>query len=84
VESDSELNVFEVITDFLASSPDPQAILDFRLPPELEARAMYLLARKKENQQTFEEELEMYDFLRVDDLMTMLKAKTRLKLSNNP
>jgi hypothetical protein len=73
--------VFDVITDFLASAPEPQAILEYRLPPELEARALQLLTRKREDQLTFDEEMEMYDFIRADDMMTLLKAKTRLKLS---
>lgn len=73
--------VFGVITDFLASDPESQAILDYRLPPELEVRALELLARKREGRLTFDEELEMYDFIRADDMMTLLKAKTRLKLS---
>jgi hypothetical protein len=73
--------VFDEITDFLASDPAPQAILDYRLPPELEARALELLARKREDRLSFDEELEMYDFIRADDMMTLLKAKTRLKLS---
>lgn len=73
--------VFDVITDFLTSDPEPQAILDYRLPAELEARALELLARKREDALSFDEELEMYDFIRADDMMTLLKAKTRLKLS---
>ncbi len=73
--------VFDEITDFLASDPEPQAILDYHLPSELEARALELLQRKREDRLTFNEELEMYDFIRADDMMTLLKAKTRLKLS---
>ena len=73
--------VFDVITDFLTSDPEPQAILDYRLPAELEARALELLARKREDALSFDEELEMYDFIRADDMMTLLKAKTRLKIS---
>jgi len=73
--------VFDEITDFLASDPDPQAILAYRLPPELEARASELLASKRSDQLSFDEELEMYDFIRADDMMTLLKAKTRAKLS---
>jgi len=73
--------VFDVITDFLASEPTPQAILDYRLPHELEERAAELLEGKREDQLSFDEEMEMYDFVRADDMMTLLKAKTRLKLS---
>ena len=73
--------VFDVITDFLASEPAPQTVLDFRLPVELEARASQLLERKRQDLLTFDEELEMYDFIRADDMITLLKAKTRLRLS---
>jgi len=73
--------VFDVMTDFLASDPAPEAILEYRLPAELEARASQLLERKREDRLTFDEELEIYDFIRADDMMTLLKAKTRLKLS---
>ncbi len=73
--------VFDVITDFLASDPAPQAILDYHLPDELETRARHLLDLKRADRLTFDEELEMYDFIRADDMMTLLKAKTRLKLS---
>lgn len=73
--------VFDIITDFLASEPAPQAILDYRLPVELEARALQLLDRNSQDMLTFDEELEMYDFIRADDMITLLKAKTRLRLS---
>ncbi len=73
--------VFDVITDFLASEPVPQAILTYRLPAELERRAGELLERKREDLLTEDEALELADFIRVDDMITLLKAKTRLKLS---
>ena len=71
--------VFDVITDFLASDPTPEAILSFRLPSDMETYALQLLARKREDKLTSDEELEVYDFIRADDMMTLLKAKTRLK-----
>lgn len=73
--------VFDVITDFLAADPSPEAILAYRLPEELEARALSLLERNGEGLLSFDEELEMYDFMRADDVMSLLKAKTRLKLA---
>lgn len=72
--------VFDVITDFLATNPTPDAILAYRLPDELERRASELLQRQRENNLNFDDELEMFDFIRADDMMTLLKAKTRLKL----
>jgi hypothetical protein len=72
--------VFDEITDFLASDPTPQEILDYHLPAELEARAMHLLSLRRADQLTPDEELEMVDFIRADDMMTLLKAKTLPKL----
>ncbi len=37
--------VFSVITDFLASNPTPEKIIQYRLPDELQSRAHELLAR---------------------------------------
>jgi hypothetical protein len=58
--------VFDVITDFLVSDPTPEAILAYRLPSELEQRALELLARNRVGRPSFDEELEMYDFIRAD------------------
>jgi hypothetical protein len=73
--------VFDVITDFLASDPKPEEILTFHLPSDMEAYASHLLERRREQGLTQDEEHELYDFIRADDMMTLLKAKTRLKLS---
>jgi hypothetical protein len=72
--------VLGVITDFLASDPTPEEIIAYRLPEDLEARAHELLERNGEGLLTFEEQQEMYDFMRVDQMMSLLKAKLLLKL----
>lgn len=73
--------VFDVITDFLATNPTPEAILAYRLPDDLQARASELLERNGEGLLTYDEEHEMFDFVRADEMMSLLKVKTRLKLS---
>ena len=72
--------VFNVITDFLMSDPTPEAIIAYRLPGELEERGLELLQQNREGRLSFDEELEMYDFIRADYMMTLLKARTRRKL----
>jgi hypothetical protein len=72
--------VFDVLTDFLATEPKPEEIIVFRLPEEMEAYAAQLLERQRERDLTRDEELELYDFIRADDMMTLLKAKARLRL----
>ena len=71
--------VFDVITDFLASDPEPEAILAYHLPPELQERAHYLLERNGEDLLTPAEEEEMVDFMRADEMMALLKAKIKLR-----
>jgi len=72
--------VLGVITDFLASNPTPEAIIAYRLPPDLEARAHDLSERNGEGELTPDEVEEMHDFMRVDQVMSLLKAKMQLKL----
>lgn len=74
--------VFGVITDFLATNPTPEEIIAYQLPDDLQARAHALLEKNGEGQLTPDETKEMLDFARIDNMMTLLKAKTRLKLKN--
>jgi len=71
--------VFNVITNFLATNPTPEAILAYRLPDDLQQRASDLLERNGEGLLTDDEEHEMFDFVRADEMMSLLKTKTRLK-----
>ncbi len=73
--------LLDEITDFLASSPAPQEIIDYRPSEPLERRALDLLQRNRENRLTLEERAEMEEFMRMDHFMTLLKAKARLKLA---
>ena len=75
-------SVFSEITDFLATNPTPQEIIAYQLSEDLQARAHELLERNGEDQLTPEERDEMYDFVRVDEMMSLLKVKMKLKLRN--
>lgn len=74
--------VFDVITDFLASEPTPEEIIAYHLPDDLQARADQLVERHGEGQLTFDEQQELFDFMRADEMMALLKAKTKLRLRN--
>jgi hypothetical protein len=75
--------VFSVITDFLATNPTPEAIIAYTLPETLQARAVDLLEKNGEGELTREEHDEMMDFIRVDEMMSLLKAKMKLKLKRS-
>jgi hypothetical protein len=72
-------SIFDVLTDFLAANPTPDDILTYRLPVDLEQRATMLLTRQRLGDLTNDEEQEVTDFLRADNLLTLLKTKTRLR-----
>jgi hypothetical protein len=75
--------VFDVLTDFLASEPSTDELLNYHLPDDLQARVDALVERNGEGQLTFDEQQELFDFMRADEMMAMLKAKTKLRLRNN-
>ena len=70
---------FGVITDFLATNPTPEEVIAYRLPDALQARAHELLEMNGEGQLSDSEHQEMLDFVRVDEMMALLKAKLKLK-----
>lgn len=72
--------VFSEITDFLATNPTPEAIIAYRFPDDLQERAHELLERNGEGELSNSEREEMFDFVRVDEMMSLLKAKMKLKL----
>ena len=74
--------VFDVITDFLTTNPAPEDILAYHLPDELQARVDGLIERNGEGLLTFEDQQELFDYMRVDEMMSLWKAKTRAKLQD--
>lgn len=72
--------IYGEVTDFLANNPTPQEIVAYKLPEYLQERAHELLEKNGEGLLTSEEQKEMMDFSRIDHMLTLLKAKTRLKL----
>jgi hypothetical protein len=74
--------VFDVITDFLVSEPTPEELLAYHLPDDLQARVEELVERNGEGQLTFDEQQELLDFIRADQMIALLKTKTKLRLRN--
>jgi hypothetical protein len=75
--------VFDEITDFLATEPSPQAIIDFFLPEGLQARLDHLLDKNGEGLLTYAEQEELTEFLNVDEMFSLLKTKMKLKLKQS-
>jgi len=74
--------VFDAMTDFLATEPSPQEIIDYFLPEDLQTRADDLAARNGEGQLTQAEQEELQEFANADEMFSLLKAKMKLKLKH--
>lgn len=73
-------SIFSEITDFLATNPTPEEIIAYHLPTDLQTRAHELLDLNGEGTLTDEERDELFDFVRVDEMLSLLKAKMKRKL----
>jgi hypothetical protein len=72
--------VFDAVTDFLATEPSPQEIVDYFLPEDLQARLDHLLDKNGEDELNYAEQAELETFLNTDELFSMLKTKMKIKL----
>ena len=72
--------ITDVVTDFLSSAPSLQEIAAYRLPDELQERAHRLLDANRSGTLSHEDSVEMDQFRQIDHLLTLIKAKARLKL----
>lgn len=70
------------LVDFLTASPTPEAIVAFRPSDALEQRLSDLLARKRTDGLSQEEQTELDEFMRMNHFMNMLKIRARQRLAD--
>ena len=75
--------LFDEITDFLISNPTTKEIIAFQASDVLNQRLHYLLDENKSDHLSEDEKIELDTFLKIGHLLTMLKAKARLKLTRS-
>lgn len=73
-------SAFLEITEFLATNPTPEEIIAYKLPEYLQDRAVELAEKNAEGELLPEDHEEMMDFVRIDQMMSLLKIKMRIKL----
>ena len=71
--------VYAARTDVLASDPTTDALLTYKLPDDLQERLAELLERNRDAYLNYDEQLELNDLIRADNMMSLPKTKTRLK-----
>lgn len=77
---DLDTPVFSEVIDFLASSPSPEKIVDFKISSTAQTRLSDLLYKNREASLTPAEEAELDVFEQVEHIMILLKARARASL----
>src|SRR5262245_25890468 len=67
--------VYRYILEFLTTDPSPEAILQFSLTQAIQERASALLEKNRAGQLTPAETTELDKFVRINDLVSLLKAR---------
>ena len=68
---------------FITSKPTLEAVANYRLSDESEARINYLLDANREGNLTREERVELDDYIHLEHLMRLVKIRAIEKLSGN-
>jgi len=71
---------YDEILDFLASGTTAEDIAGFRPSEEAQARVRELIERRQEAKLTPAEDEELEEYLRLEHLMIMAKAKAQARL----
>jgi hypothetical protein len=69
--------VYLEVVDFIAAGPTPHRIASFRPSDAARERVMELLQRQKAGKLLPQEEAELDDYLQLEHLMRLIKARAR-------
>jgi hypothetical protein len=79
------VEVYRYVLEFLASDPSPETIVDFKPTPAMQERISELLEKNREGQLTAAESAELDEYVRIDTLLSSLKARAfRLMKTSSP
>jgi hypothetical protein len=67
--------VYRYVLAFLAKNPSLQEILDFRLTPAMQERSSDLLEKNRSEALTSMESAELDEYVYINDLVSLLKAR---------
>jgi hypothetical protein len=76
------VKAYEEVANFIAAGTTPQNVIAFRPSEEAQERVADLLSREKEVGISAEEKSELDNYLQLEHLMRLAKARARDFLSN--
>ncbi len=71
---------YDEIVDFIAAGTTPQSVIDFRPSEATKAKVAELIRRQKTSSLSAEEEAELNQYLQLEHLMRLAKARARQRL----
>lgn len=71
------MNAYDELVELIASAPDPATLSRYQASAEVKARVEELVNREKTADLSEEERVELDDYLQLEHLMRMVKARTR-------
>jgi hypothetical protein len=71
---------YEEFLDFIASGTTPSSVLAFRPSESVQQRVTELIERSHDGTVSSQEQSELDDYLQLEHLMIMAKARARLKV----
>lgn len=80
---DIQQSIFSEVADFIVSQPSLEEFINYRVSPATQQRVDLLLDKNSEEGLTAEEREEMHKLLALSHLMSLAKAKARLKLPSH-
>ena len=75
------MKAHEEIIKFIAAGPSVSNLASFKASPETQQRVESLIRKEKTDGLTPDEKLELDDFMQLEHLMTLVKARARKNLS---
>ena len=78
----SAVRAYEEIVDFIAAGSSPQNVVAFRPSEATKERVADLLYREKTDGLTAEEKSELDNYMQLEHLMRLAKARARKYISN--
>ena len=76
------VKAYEEVVDFIAAGTTPQNVINFRPSEAAQARVEDLLAREKDGELTSAEKSELDNYLQIEHLMRLAKARAHHYLAN--
>ena len=74
---------YDEFVDFLAGGTTPQGLIDFRASDATKARVAELIQRQKATLLTSDEVAELNQFLQIEHIMRLAKARARTRISRS-